>query len=68
MSMRVLETLKATGSENVAFDRIYASLGRRLSLGYTHLWGWLGMLPIVAVPMIGTMVVTIGGGSRSGGR
>jgi ABC-type bacteriocin/lantibiotic exporter with double-glycine peptidase domain len=61
MSMRVLETLKATGSENVAFDRIYASLGRRLTLGYTHLWGWLGMLPIVAVPMIGTMVVTIGG-------
>ena len=61
MSMRVLETLKATGSENVAFDRIYASLGRRISLSYTHLWGWLGMLPIVAVPMIGTMVVTIGG-------
>ena len=58
--LRVLETLKATGSENVAFDRIYSSLGRRLSLGNTHLWGWLGMLPAFMVLLIQTMVLATG--------
>ncbi|MDE1046911.1 MAG: ATP-binding cassette domain-containing protein [Candidatus Nanopelagicales bacterium] len=59
-SLRILETLKATGSENVAFDRIYASIGRRLTLGETHLWGWLGMLPVFTILLIQTMVLASG--------
>lgn len=60
-SLRILETLKATGSENIAFDRIYSSLGRRLTLGYTHLWAWLGMLPVFTILLIQTMVLATGG-------
>jgi ABC-type bacteriocin/lantibiotic exporter with double-glycine peptidase domain len=60
-SLRILETLKATGSESVAFDRIYSSIGRRLSLGDTHLWGWLGMLPVFTILLIQTMVLAAGG-------
>jgi ABC-type bacteriocin/lantibiotic exporter with double-glycine peptidase domain len=60
-SLRILETLKATGSENIAFDRIYSSMGRRLTLGYTHLWAWLGMLPVFTILLIQTMVLAIGG-------
>lgn len=59
-SLRVLETLKATGSEYIAFNRIYSSLGRRLTLGYTHLWGWLGMLPVFAILLIQTLVLSTG--------
>lgn len=59
-SLRVLETLKATGSEYIAFNRIYSSLGRRLTLGYTHLWGWLGMLPVFAILLIQTLVLATG--------
>lgn len=58
--LRVLETLKATGSENVAFDRIYSSLGRRITLGNTRLWGYLGMLPSFMILLIQTMVLGAG--------
>lgn len=58
--LRVLETLKATGSENVAFDRIYSSLGRRITLGNTRLWGYLGMLPSFMILLIQTMVLGVG--------
>ncbi len=59
-SLRILETLKASGSENIAFDRIYSSIGRRLTLGHTHFWGWLGMLPVFTILLIQTMVLTVG--------
>jgi len=59
-SIRVLETLKATGSESVAFDRIYSSMGRFLSKGHTHLWAWLGMLPVLMAAFISTMVLSVG--------
>jgi len=59
-SLRVLETLKATGSEYIAFNRIYSALGRRLTLGNTHLWGWLGMLPVFAILLIQTLVLATG--------
>lgn len=59
-SLRVLETLKATGSEYIAFDRIYSSLGKRITLGNTHLWGWLGMLPVFAILLIQTLVLATG--------
>ncbi|MDA2987899.1 MAG: ATP-binding cassette domain-containing protein [Actinomycetota bacterium] len=58
--LRVLETLKATGSENVAFDRIYSSLGRRITLGNTRLWGYLGMMPSFMILLIQTMVLGAG--------
>jgi len=58
--LRVLETLKATGSENVAFDRIYSSLGRRITLGNTHLWAYLGMTPIFMILLIQTLVLGVG--------
>lgn len=60
VSVRVLETLKATGSESVAFDRIFSSMGRHLSLGNTHLWAMLGMLPIFMSGLIGAMVLSVG--------
>jgi len=59
-SIRVLETLKATGSESVAFDRIYSSMGRFLTKGHTHLWAWLGMLPVLMTALISTLVLSVG--------
>lgn len=58
--LRVLETLKATGSEKVAFDRIYSSLGRRINLGNAFLWAYLGMLPTFMILLIQTLVLGVG--------
>lgn len=60
ISIRVLETLKATGSESVAFDRIFSSMSRNLSLGVTHLWAWFGMLPVLMTALISTLVLSAG--------
>ncbi len=60
ISIRVLETLKATGSESVAFDRIFSSMSRNLSLGVTHLWAWFGMLPVLMTALISTLVLSVG--------
>ena len=59
-SFRVLDTLKATGNENIAFDRSYSSLGRLLSLGNSHLWAWMGMIPIAVTLFTTVFVLTVG--------
>ena len=59
-SIRVLDTLKATGNENIAFDRSYSSLGRLLSLGNSHLWAWMGMIPIAVTLFTTVFVLTVG--------
>jgi len=59
-SLRVLDTLKATGNENIAFDRSYSSLGRLLILGNTHLWAWMGMLPTAVMLFTSVFVLATG--------
>lgn len=60
VTLRMIETLKATGSENVAFRRTYASVGRRLTLGYTRLWGYLAMVPVLANSLATAAVLCVG--------
>lgn len=59
-SLRVLDTLKATGNEGIAFDRVYSSSGRILTLGNTHLWAWMGMLPVAITLFTSVFVLTVG--------
>ena len=60
VGLRMLETLKATGSEDVAFTRVYSSVGRRLSLGYTHLWAYLSMVPVLTIGATSALVLGVG--------
>ncbi len=60
ITLRMIETLKATASEDVAFRRTYASIGRRLSLGYTHLWGYLALAPVLATSLATALVLCSG--------
>jgi ABC-type bacteriocin/lantibiotic exporter with double-glycine peptidase domain len=60
ISLRMLETLKATGSEDIAFARVYGSLGRVLSLGHTSLWAYLGMVPVLASTLTSAAVLGVG--------
>ena len=61
VSLRLLETLKATGNEDVAFDRVFSSIGRRLTKGSTRLWGWLGMVPVLVMLLTSALVLGLGG-------
>jgi ATP-binding cassette, subfamily C, bacterial len=56
----MIETLKATGSEDVAFARTFASVGRRLTLGSTRLWGYLAMVPVLANSLATALVLCAG--------
>lgn len=60
ISLRMLETLKATGSEDIAFARVYGSLGRVLTLGHTALWAYLGMVPVLASTLTSAAVLGVG--------
>ncbi len=60
VTLRMIETLKATGSEDVAFNRAFSSVGRRLSLGYTRLWGYIGMVPVFATALTSALVLIVG--------
>jgi len=60
VSMRMLETLKATGSEDIAFTRTFASIGRRLTLGNTHLWAYFAMVPVFAQAITAAVVLGVG--------
>lgn len=60
VTLRMIETLKATGSEDVAFRRTFASVGRRLTLGYTRLWGYLAMVPVLANSLATAAVLCVG--------
>ena len=60
VSLRLLETLKATGNEDVAFNRVFSSLGRRLTNGNTRLWGWLGMIPTLIAFLTSALVLGVG--------
>jgi ABC-type bacteriocin/lantibiotic exporter with double-glycine peptidase domain len=59
-TLRMIETLKATGSEDVAFRRTFASVGRRLTLGSTRLWGYLAMVPVLANSLATALVLCVG--------
>jgi ABC-type bacteriocin/lantibiotic exporter with double-glycine peptidase domain len=60
ITLRMIETLKATGSEDVAFARTFASVGRRLTLGATHLWAYLAMVPVLATSLATALVLCVG--------
>lgn len=60
ITLRMIETLKATGSEDVAFARTFASVGRRLTLGSTRLWGYLAMVPVLANSLATALVLCAG--------
>jgi ABC-type bacteriocin/lantibiotic exporter with double-glycine peptidase domain len=60
VTLRMIETLKATGSEDVAFNRAFSSVGRRLTLGYTGLWGYIGMVPVFASALTSAFVLIVG--------
>jgi ABC-type bacteriocin/lantibiotic exporter with double-glycine peptidase domain len=60
VSLRMLETLKATGSEDIAFARVYGALGRSISLGNTSLWAYLAMVPILATTLTTAVVLGMG--------
>lgn len=60
VTLRLIETLKATGSEDVAFQRTFASVGRRLTLGATRLWGYLAMVPVLANSLATALVLCVG--------
>lgn len=60
VALRMIETLKATGSEDVAFQRTFASVGRRITLGYTRLWGYLAMVPVLANSLATALVLCVG--------
>lgn len=60
IAFRMIETLKATGSEDVAFTRYYASVGRRLTLGVTRLWAFIAMVPVLAITATTSLVIVAG--------
>lgn len=60
VSLRMLETLKATGSEDIAFARVYGALGRSISLGNTSLWAYLAMVPVLATTLTTAAVLGMG--------
>ena len=60
ITLRMIETLKATGSENVAFERTFASVGRRICLGSTRLWSYLSMVPVLATSLATALVLCAG--------
>ncbi|MFM9049851.1 MAG: ATP-binding cassette domain-containing protein [Actinomycetota bacterium] len=60
VTLRMIETLKATGSESVAFARTFASVGRRLTLGYTRLWGYLALVPVLVTSLVTALVLCAG--------
>jgi len=67
VSLRMLETLKATGSEDIAFARVYGALGRSISLGNTSLWAYLAMVPVLTTTLTTALVLGIGAALVMGG-
>ena len=59
-TLRMIETLKATGSEDVAFRRTFSSVGRRINLGNTRTWGYLAMVPVLANAISTALVLSVG--------
>ncbi len=59
-TIRVIETLKATSSEDIAFARGYGAVGMRLTLGDTSLWARFGMTPALAIGLATAAVVAAG--------